>query len=155
MILGLLACGAAPSPAADRLELEGSCSATPDWAGRWYGWPEFLDGGDLEGSGKLELELSSVEGAVSGTLVLSGDVTVSGVAIREGHGWQVDLEGSSCWDDEAEEDLTIRLASPVVDTAAGWIEATAGSWYGDAWFPDGETYEYVELVQGPDTDPLF
>ena len=155
MMLVLLACAAGPSPESNRMELDGPCSPTPDWAGGWFGWPHFLDGGDLEGEGGLDLDLSSVDGVVTGTLVLSGDVTVMGVAIQPGHGWQVDVEGSSCWDDDAEENLTIRLASPAVETAAGWIETTAGVGYGHAWFPDGDEYEYVDVVQGPDMIPFF
>ena len=85
MIPFLVAC--VPAPEADRMELEGACSPTPDWAGGFAGWPHFLDGGDLEGDGFLELDLGSVTGVVSGTMVLSGDVTVKGVAIEEGRGW--------------------------------------------------------------------
>jgi signal transduction histidine kinase len=50
---------------------------------------------------------------------------------------------------------SIRLASPVVESLAGWIEATAGHPLCDAWFPDGDDYEYVEVMQGPDVVPFF
>lgn len=153
MILFLIACTSHPIPASDRMELVGECSPTPDWSGGFTGWPQFLEGGTLEGEGKLELDLASVAGQVSGTMVLSGDVILDGVAIEEGRGWQFEVDGSSCWYEG--EEFTIRLESAVVDAPAGWMEAERDNPSVDGWFPDGDGYEYVDLWQGPDVDPLF
>ena len=43
----------------------------------------------------------------------------------------------------------------MVDAPAGWIEAERDNPSVDAWFPDEDDYEYVDLWQGPDVDPLF
>lgn len=155
MSLLLLACAADPNPGDDRMDLDGACDPTPDWAGGFFGYPEFTAGGDIEGDGELHLDLASVGGVVTGTMLLSGDIVLQGAAIPQGKGWEFEIDGSSCWDDGAHADFTIRLASAVVDAPAGWMEGTVDEGSLDAWFPDGDAYEYVFVMQGPATDPFF